>query len=477
MTDATDGGDAWLATNRRTFLTGSVGTVLGTLAGCSTPDGGATSPRTETDTATQDDPTETSTAAATPDPEFEHPDSVSFDEPFTLAVSGLPAGTVDVSMTLEDYTGNEWTARATYETADGRLSLANTTPNDEDFGAGAMALLQQATFDLGDTAFYPGVERPNTVTIGVHRAGETLGTSEVERTFGGVGRSAREITDEEFVGTVYEPPGTERAPGVVVLHGSEGTPAGATAAMLATHGFRAVALHYFEWRDRHEQLPNELVEVPVEFVERAAEWLLDGETTVGSQVGALGFSKGGELALLAGSSLDTVGPVVSVSGSGYVWEGVARTSGEARSSWTSDGEPVPFVPYVRDDETGDTATPAEFEPVHTASLENAGEERLAEARIPVERIDAPVLLVTGGRDRLWNTATLHAVAADHLEPSQVDHRRYEDAGHLIRFPYRPVTNRREGQRYVFGGTPAGYAEADTDHWPRVIDLFSSLKSE
>lgn len=111
--------------------------------------------------------------------------------------------------------------------------------------------------------------------------------------------------------------------------------------------------------------------------------------------------------------------------------------------------------------------------------DDEGEETLADAAIPVEDVDGPVLLVSGGDDRLWNTVALHRAAAERLEGHEYDHEHlvYDDAGHRIMIPYRPTTNRTEGPQYVYGGTTAGYAEADVDHWPRVLETFDTLRDQ
>jgi dienelactone hydrolase len=56
------------------------------------------------------------------------------------------------------------------------------------------------------------------------------------------------------------------------------------------------------------------------------------------------------------------------------------------------------------------------------------------ARIPVERIKAPVLLFSGGADRLWPSPRMaEDVVARMTEPQRCEHICYPDAGHLV-FP-------------------------------------------
>lgn len=249
--------------------------------------------------------------------------------------------------------------------------------------------------------------------------------------------------------------------------------------MLAANGFVALALQYFDPGGSSDTIPDQLVEVPLELVESSIEWLLESDRVGGEQVGAWGVSKGGELALLSGSRLDDIGAVVSMNGSGYVWQGVDFEQGREASSWAADGEPIPYVPYDPDESALDSSRPPELRPFYSSSIENADEDTLNTATIPVEEITGRVLLVSGGDDRLWNSVELHDVAAERLDEHdrQYTHLVYEDAGHLIQPPFLPGTAREEDEFYVYGGSTAGYIEADRDHWPQVLETFESLSEE
>lgn len=421
----------------------------------------------------QDDDRSTEPGA---DIEFVHPDTVQLDDQFSVEMHGLDAESVEVALSLTDFEQTEWTARATYEVDDGTLALDETAPVDREFGAGTMALLQRARADLG-RGYAPHWDTGDTVTVSVVDGNETLASTSIDRPYGDL--TWERVDSDEFVGWLSEPPGEEPLPGIIVLHGSGGQPSRMVTQMLAANGFAVLALQYFDWTGEEELLPDELVDVPLEFVENGAEWLLDRERVEGSQVGVWGASKGGELGLVAGSQFDDVGPVVSLNGSGYVWEGVNNQGFPSESSWTYDGEPLDYVPYVEDWELWGGMNPRELEPAYSASFEEANDDVLADAAIPVEECDGPVLLVSGGDDRLWNSVELHTVAKERLEANdrEYEHLVYDDAGHAIRHPYLPATNREEGTLYVHGGTTTGYAEADSDHWPRVLETFETLRTD
>ena len=95
------------------------------------------------------------------------------------------------------------------------------------------------------------------------------------------------------------------------------------------------------------------------------------------------------------------------------------------------------------------------------------------ATIPVERIDGPVLLVSGQADELWPSGWSAAAIAAHLRAKgfryRVVHLSYAGAGHLIGKAYLPAGSTRvAGGRLETGGTPQGNAAAQADAWPRVL---------
>lgn len=153
-------------------------------------------------------------------------------------------------------------------------------------------------------------------------------------------------------------------------------------------------------------LPAELVEVPVESVERACAFLRGCGY---ERIGVYGISKGGELALLAASLMTELTCAVALSPLDHVMPGITGTGGLAgkgvsmRSSWTWRGEPLPCAP-------GGTRLPyagilrrliaerqLDMRFVYEGMLEGAS----AASAIQVERINGPVLLVSPERDAMW----------------------------------------------------------------------------
>ena len=215
------------------------------------------------------------------------------------------------------------------------------------------------------------------------------------------------VERDGFCGFLHEPTGgAERFAGkaIVVLGGSEGNeniPRN-LGARFAEEGLAALGVCYWNALG----LPHELVEVPVESVERAVGRL---RSRGFGKVGVYGISKGGELALLAASLIPAVSCAVALSPLDHVMPGITGNGGLAskgvseRSSWTWRGSPLPCAP-------GGTRMPyagivrrllaerqLDMRFVYERMLEGATEG----STIKVERIGGPVMLVCPERDAMW----------------------------------------------------------------------------
>jgi uncharacterized protein len=274
--------------------------------------------------------------------------------------------------------------------------------------------------------------------------------------------------------------GGEPRPGVLVLGGSEGGRPIHLAQLLAAEGFAALALSYFGTAP----LPRNLVEVPLDYVEEAVRWLANHPLVAGEQVGVVGSSKGAELALLAAAHLsDAFGAVVAYAPSAVAFAGIAfGGDGRRRSSWSLRGEPLPFVPYPRRALPSLGLRGLSLAPIYRAALDNA--DAVAAATIPIERAGAPIMLISGDRDRMWPSSAMAEMLLQRLrECDKADcavHVRFADAGHSF-MPWAPnrgservarVTNtlRLAGIGGVFdlGGKPKANRAALEAAWPRAV---------
>ena len=233
--------------------------------------------------------------------------------------------------------------------------------------------------------------------------------------------------------------------GVLLLHGSSGTPDVQRARLLEAEGYDVLAPR---WTVTHE--------VPLE------SFPLDELAARNDRLVVMGSSWGAEAALLLGALDERVDMVVAFAPSAYVWCRVLE-DGTQRSAWTWQGEPLPFVPFDQEWKAEDD--PPSFTGLYRRSLLSAAEE----ARIPVERI-GDVLLIAGGDDKVWP-------AVEFAE--EIVRRRGERPTRLLVGPeagHRPVLPGEEpksaGQRMARGGTEAADRELGARAWDEIRNLLA-----
>ena len=286
------------------------------------------------------------------------------------------------------------------------------------------------------------------------------------------------VEAEGLVGTLFRPSTSASRPAVVALGGAGGGLSEGGAKGLVSQGFAVLVLAYFGVG----ALPRELVEIPLEYFERAVAWLRAQPGVEADRVAVVGNSKGAELALLLGATYpEDVRAVVGYAPSPIVWQAIPFDRefyyGGPRSPWSFRGEPVPFVPLAR-------PLPSELLRMTGAVLEGRAisarpfYERALGARavvdaasIAVEKIKGPVLLISGTDDGLWPSTPFSEMAMERLKahdhPFRFEHLRYEGAGHLLALPgYEPKES--WGRNLELGGSPEANEFANTDSWPKVL---------
>jgi nucleolar protein 56 len=431
---------------RRSLLAALCGASTGSLAGCLGSLGGSDL-----------------------SPTIRAPDQVAVDDRLDLAVTGVaPAARLVVEAAATDATGAEWQSRGVFEPSGDRLELRDTAPVEGTYDAASgMGLCWSMVPGDPTRGFYDDDQSSQSLTLRVLRPDSVDGSTgplvetTIERRLLHPDGTETEL-DGEVVGTLVESPGDGPAPGVLLCHGSGGNRTLGQARTLASHGFTVLALQYFS--PEHSTLPDALVEVPVEYGDRAVEWLADHETTTDAPVRVGGASRGGELALLLAARHD-VGAAVNWVGAALTFNGFDESGPVDAAAWTLDGEPLPY-PSPAEFGTGSSPTDR-----YRTWLETTPDETLSGMEIPLSEIDAPILLLSAGADAVWASRFLLDRAASRLDalddPPRYDHHSYPDAGHSIGVPFLPTWGNQPGGQ--FGGTRAGTVTAEADSWPRVLD--------
>jgi dienelactone hydrolase len=272
-----------------------------------------------------------------------------------------------------------------------------------------------------------------------------LATRSLTRQWLGDGVTVRTLhTDTDQVAGVLALPPAGSSPRVAVLAiGGSGGGVGmaADAALLASHGYPALAVAYFHYPGRPDQLQG----IPLEYFATAARRLATESGVRRGRVATLGYSRGTEPAMLVGAYFPELinGVVVyaptSTAAAGFPSGGAA---------WTRAGKPVAVG-----------------------------------SPIPVERLDGPILLLAGDDDKVWPSARFVQELTDRLDAHHFGHAHqalvYPQAGHGVgTFPFQPagttLIHPVTGGLIASGGTRPANAAARRDGWPKVLEFLARL---
>ena len=416
------------------------------------------------------------------------PEDALIDVPRRIALQGLAPGE---EVTLESRTlrgpGVVWRASATFRADDcGVVDLQRDAPLAGSYsGVSAMGLVwSQAPAHAGAPrevfAADPASALSTEVTLQRHGA-PALQARLVQR-LQGAGVTRREVREEGLVGTLFTPAGPGPHPTVLVLNGSGGGINEPRAALYASHGYAALALGYFKAPGLSDYISN----TPLEIFETALHWLHRELQPRHGFVALSGQSRGGELVLLLGSLFPELVSAVIAYVPGAVVHSAQNACDPANGpdsrngpAWTLRGRPLPHLW-----ENNRTATWAPWdegpEPRrHTLALLTALQDpdAVERARIRVENIRGPVLLLSASDDGSWPSSLYGRMVAERLaqfqHPHAVEQMDFEGAGHSIVFPYVPTTqlvyaHPVSGRLSTTGGTPAINARADAASWAGVL---------
>jgi dienelactone hydrolase len=269
-------------------------------------------------------------------------------------------------------------------------------------------------------------------------------------------------------------PGAQKRPALIVLGGSEGgSMITRDAPHFASHGYAVLALPYYsppQWGAAGQTpaelpgLPATFTNIPVERLQAARDWLAQQPEVDASRIGLIGTSKGAEFALLAATKMNWMRAIVAYVPTDVVWEGWGQGVAEgSASSFSWKGEPWPFVPYKDfGAEFGGFATgqDVKIRRPHDKGRAATAPERIAAARIPAERIDAPLMVVGGGDDQVWASGEM-AQALVNARKQQTKHETVAvvdpDAGHFLTGTGTGPTTHYNLGTLKNGGTPAANA--------------------
>lgn len=403
------------------------------------------------------------------------------DVPRRIALAGLPAGAEVVIAAETPRDGHLWRAEAVFKAgADGSIDLGRDAPLRGDYAGVAAMGLVWAQIGEGEL-FPPDLSRPLETTLTADIGGERIASGRFSQILMADGVTRRPLAEDGLVGTLFLPAGAGPHPAIVILNGSGGGINEPRAALWASRGVAALALGYFG----APGLPQYISNTPLEYFARGLDWLRARVRPKNDFVAIAGQSRGGELALLLGATFpDKVSAVLGYVPSAFVHGGQAAADpapglGRDGPCWTLNGKPL--VHQWQDNAT------ASWKPYDEATdmRRNADAMRTAlsdpvampRARIPVERIAGPVLLLSGGDDGAWPSDLYSLIVQSSLlaagHPHEVTWKNWPEAGHSILFPHTPATRIAHrhpvsGIATTMGGTPTANAEANAGAWEAAL---------
>ncbi len=441
------------------------------------------------------------------------PNGAFIDENIRIRLTGLaPHQKVRIHATTEDDENRRWSSEAQFRAdANGEVDLGAHEPTGGSYrGVAPMGLfwsMRMARDNEGRGAgaratFAKKDSMPHSVMLEADLDRSAIVSGRIERLFRAPGTVLRDLVlnaenrletapDAKpgpmngHVARLFLPPGANRTgarlPVVMVLSGSGGGFDLDKAAVLSRHGFATLALAYFG----AAPLPNWLHRVPLEYMESALAWLAAQPEIDARRIGVLGVSRGAEFALLAATRFPVLRAVVAYAPSSVAWDsgGRDRGTGESIPAWLWQGQavanaPLPIRRFMWRSAFPVVAMrrPVIFRNLFLAGLRNS--EAVAQAAIPVERINGPILLISGGDDHVWPAEKMAEAIVARSKKSgfshAVEHLHYKAAGHLLRYPYLPTTVRSSGHEHLhgarlsFGGSAQADAEAQEDSWRRTV---------
>ena len=410
------------------------------------------------------------------------------DSPIAIRLRGFPPRrSVKVTAVHAFPTSSRWQADATFISDDqGRVDLADQAPVAGTYdGVSPMGLFWSAQRLPGAAKAAPdgSIMQPRFVDLEATSPDGPRAALTIERRVAGPGVTREPIRAEGAVGTLFLPPGTGPYPSVIVLSGGGGGIDEHRGAILASHGYAALSLGYFNV----EGQPRGLVNIPLEYFENAIRWMRRQSWLRDEFLAVWGPSRGGELALLLGATFPDINAVAAWTPSGVIfWPLGPSEPGDTapRAAWTFRGEPLPYLQEANAEAdappVAEPRRPIAYTPFYLRCLRDA--RAVERATIPVERTRGPILLVSGTDDQIWPSSALADIAMRRLEAHgfafPFRHLRYPGAGHGILVPYGPLTMRAtglpvqgfSGHLYSQGGMPSADAEAGVDAWRNLLSF-------
>lgn len=204
------------------------------------------------------------------------------------------------------------------------------------------------------------------------------------------------VEQEGFHGSLFPVDG-EMKKVVITISGSDGgmTAAEAIAEFYRTKGIASLAIGIFKTKQTGKYLDR----VPLEYIEKAIRWL---KARGYRKIGIDAISKGTEYALIAAGQFPEIACVIIRTPSHFVSEGLGEKKRPTGTScWSWHGKEFPFTAYRQRE--FDMKARIMKEKEFNILPYNSGKDIAEESLIPIEKIQAPILMFSTDVDTVWSS--------------------------------------------------------------------------
>ncbi|HTX62349.1 MAG TPA: acyl-CoA thioesterase/bile acid-CoA:amino acid N-acyltransferase family protein [Acidimicrobiales bacterium] len=405
------------------------------------------------------------------------------DGRLALTVSSAKAGDpVTVRARMVTPSGNIWRSEAVYRAGDdGTVDLASAEPLAGSYlGVDPNGLLwSMAPDDLASAQVQDLADgvNPLRVELAATSGGQDLGEAESTIRLLPAGVTRVPVREGGLYGELFVPPGEGPFRPVLVFGGSDGglSPRSLrSAAFCAGHGYLTFSLAYFA----APGLPEELVDIELEYFARALEFLSARPEASGPPA-VIGTSRGGELSLLLGLYLGVETVIANVP-SPIVHAGITRAPDGWLSNipaWRFEGRPIPYLSHT-DGKLYMVDGAIACTPTYLDCLDDW--DRVSAAMMHLEDSPSTVLLLSGARDPMWPSALYSELAMTRLRRrpgGRQRHVTYPGAGHTLVPPVLPATitvvrHEQGGELVHLGGVPAANSAAGRGMYAEILSALA-----
>ena len=400
-----------------------------------------------------------------------------YHKPVFISAHGLPKNQkITFTLKATDAKNHHWNSKAIYiSDANGTIDLSKQPAIGGSYlGIEPMGLFwSMKCNDYHQIATNSGFK----TTISISLNDKILDEKTIYR------KSTRELDDlkisysqkrDSIIADLYVPESSNKLPAIIFLGGSGGGFRSERASLYASEGFAVLNLKYF----KYETLPDGIIEIPLEYVEKAHKWLSQQPEIDKDKIGIIGRSRGSELAMLYASKFDGLEFVIAQVPSNVVWFGWENH----KSSWTFKNKPFQYAEYSDKDseriemELQKKGLQYRDGPKFLSAFKNKA--LINRALIPVEEIKCPILFISGKDDQVWPSSMMADMMMERLQEKKFNyefmHLAYENAGHNFAgggqgcgIPYLPPEDYSKGGA-AKGGTDKGNVIAAVDSWNEIL---------